>query len=376
MTSGPVMARLIETSVSQNLPLNIHFDLTYRCNERCIHCYLDHDDRGELATAEVVSILEQLAEAGTLFLTFSGGEIFLRRDLFAILGHARRLRFDLSLKSNALLIDAERAARLKQLGVHQVQISIYSADAAVHDAITCVPGSLERSLRAIRFLQAQGLPVKIACPLMRHNLAGYASVTALAEELGVPYVLDLTITPHVGSGPDLRPLRAAPVELLPVLTDPVLRLLPAAAEASGAAAELSGVDAAYDNIPCSAGHNSGYISPYGDVFPCVQMPLPTGNLRRNSFREIWYGSPELAGVRAIRESGLRICSSCEIRMHCRRCPGLALMEEGDLMGPSARACELAEQNARLAGVAHPVSAWRAQQAGHGLHNTPELRVVA
>ena len=70
------------------IPLGVQFDLTYRCNERCVHCYLDHDDRDEMTTAEIKDLLEQMAEAGVFFLTFSGGEIMMRRDFFAIVEHA------------------------------------------------------------------------------------------------------------------------------------------------------------------------------------------------------------------------------------------------------------------------------------------------
>ena len=151
--ASPVFNRLIQRSLDRNLPLNVHFDLTWRCNERCVHCYLDHEDYGEVTTGEVARVLNELAAAGTLFLTFSGGEIFLRKDFFELLETARRLHFDLNLKTNGLLVTPERAARLRQLGVAKMQISIYSADPAVHDAITKVPGSLARSLAAVHFLK-------------------------------------------------------------------------------------------------------------------------------------------------------------------------------------------------------------------------------
>ena len=107
----PVMDRLISRTVHKRRPLSVHFDLTYRCNERCVHCYLDHDDHGELTTAECIDVMEDLTREGTLFLTFSGGEIFLRPDLYEILAAARRLHFDISLKTNALLATKERAVR-------------------------------------------------------------------------------------------------------------------------------------------------------------------------------------------------------------------------------------------------------------------------
>lgn len=370
----PVMDRLISRTVRKHRPLSVHFDLTYRCNERCVHCYLDHDDHGELSTAECLAVLDELAKAGTLFLTFSGGEIFLRPDLYEILAAARRLHFDVSLKSNALLVTPERAARLREFSVRRVQISVYSDIPEVHDAITKVPGSLQRTLAAIPILLEHGLQVKLACPLMQENLLAYRGVMALAEKLGVPYILDLTITPMMDGSDGPLAHRVSVSSLLPVLRDPALHACKPqpTPEAASAMADLpsafgsavsSGIESsAYEDLPCSAGHNSCYISPYGDVFPCVQLPQAAGNLRRERFNDIWYHAPQLKRLRAIRESQLPVCSRCEIRSYCERCPGLALMEGGDLLGAYERACELAEQKAQLAGVVAPISALHRERA--------------
>jgi len=377
------MDRLISRTVRKHQPLSAHFDLTYRCNERCVHCYLDHDDHGELSTAECLAVLEELAQAGTLFLTFSGGEIFLRPDLYEILAEARRLHFDISLKTNALLVTPERAARLREFGVRRVQISVYSDIPEVHDAITKVPGSLQRTLAAIPLLLEQGLQVKLACPLMRENLLAYRGVMALAEKIGVPYVLDLTITPMMDGNEGPLAHRIPVSSLLPVMQDSKLNSCTPQPSAEAAlamkeypatigSAVSSGIDSeAYGDLPCSAGHNSCYISPYGDVYPCVQLPQAAGNLRRKRFREIWYHAPQLERLRGVRESQLPVCSRCEIRSYCERCPGLALMEGGDLLGAYERACELAEQKARLAGVAEPISALHKEQAGNFLQATME-----
>jgi len=377
------MDRLISRTVRKHQPLSAHFDLTYRCNERCVHCYLDHDDHGELSTAECLAVLEELAQAGTLFLTFSAGEIFLRPDLYEILAEARRLHFDISLKTNALLVTPERAARLREFGVRRVQISVYSDIPEVHDAITKVPGSLQRTLAAIPLLLEQGLQVKLACPLMRENLLAYRGVMALAEKIGVPYVLDLTITPMMDGNEGPLAHRIPVSSLLPVMQDSKLNSCTPQPSAEAAlamkeypatigSAVSSGIDSeAYGDLPCSAGHNSCYISPYGDVYPCVQLPQAAGNLRRKRFREIWYHAPQLERLRGVRESQLPVCSRCEIRSYCERCPGLALMEGGDLLGAYERACELAEQKARLAGVAEPISALHKEQAGNFLQATME-----
>jgi len=377
----PVMDRLISRTVEKHRPLSVHFDLTYRCNERCVHCYLDHDNHGELTTAECLQVLDDLARSGALFLTFSGGEIFLRPDLYEILAAARRLHFDISLKTNALLVTPERAARLGELGVRRVQISVYSDIPAVHDAITKVPGSLQRTLAAIPILLQHGLQVKLACPLMRENLLAYRGVMALAEKLGVPYILDLTITPMMDGSSGPLAHRASVSSLLPLLQDARLEACkpqPTSATARpesvgplGSAVSRGIESPAYQDLPCSAGHNSCYISPYGDVFPCVQLPQAAGNLRREKFDDIWYHAPQLERLRAIRESQLPVCSRCEIRSYCERCPGLALMEGGNLLGAYERACALAEEKARLAGVVAPTSALHRERDRASVQTTPE-----
>jgi radical SAM protein with 4Fe4S-binding SPASM domain len=97
-------------------------------------------------------------------------------------------------------------------------------------------------------------------------------------------------------------------------------------------------DDVLDETPCSAGHTACYVSPYGDVYPCVQFPLPTGNVRQQKFLEIWRDSKQMNEVRSIRARDLPVCSTCSHVGTCTRCPGLAYME-GNMRGPSSQDCE-------------------------------------
>ncbi len=318
------------------IPLGVQLDLTYRCNERCVHCYLDHDDRGEMTLAEIKDLLTQMADAGVFFLTISGGEIFLRRDLFDILEHARRLLFSVKIKTNAILIKEAQARRLGALNVEGVQISIYSHRPEVHDAITLVAGSLERSLTAARLLRAEGVKVSFANVLMKQNMADYAAVKALAEVVGAHFTVDPTVTPMMDGDRSILALNIDQEALREVVRDPTLvdDVDEYCAPPSGPLSE----EDAYNRIPCSAGHNSCYVSPYGDVYPCVQFPLPSGNVRQAKFIDIWRHSPQLAEVRTITLGDLEGCSSCANQKSCSRCPGLAYLE-GNLRGPSTQDCE-------------------------------------
>src|SRR5215471_7278502 len=124
-----------EKALARNIPLSVQLDLTYRCNERCVHCYLDHDDHGEMTTSEIRAVLDQLADAGVFFLTFSGGEVFMRRDFLDLVEYARSLMFCVKVKTNAFMIGEKQAQRLHDLAVQDVQVSIYSHRPEVHDAI-------------------------------------------------------------------------------------------------------------------------------------------------------------------------------------------------------------------------------------------------
>ena len=131
----------------------------------------------------------------------------MRRDFFEIVERARQLLFNVKVKTNGVMIHEKEAARLRQLGVEQVQISVYSHRPEVHDAITKLPGSLKRTIRAIRFLKSQGLKVTIANVLMAGNFSDQPGVIALANELGVAYTLDPTITPKMDGDRSILALR-------------------------------------------------------------------------------------------------------------------------------------------------------------------------
>jgi AdoMet-dependent heme synthase len=268
--------------------------------------------------------------------------VLMRRDFFAIVEHARQLLFNVKVKTNGVMIREAEAKRLRGLGVEQIQISVYSHRAEVHDAITKLPGSLKRTVDAIRFLQAQGLKVVIANVLMAGNFRDQAGVMGLARELNVPYTLDPTITPKMDGNTSILNLRVSGPELKQIFHE---RALVGDVEEFCAPPPPPGDDI-MDGYPCSAGHTACYISPYGDVFPCVQFPLPCGNVRKQKFVEIWRESRQLADVRSIHARDLPVCSSCAHVGTCTRCPGLAYME-GNMRGPSTADCEKSLQRTGL-----------------------------
>ncbi len=325
-----LMARLDARAEARVIPLSVHIDLTWRCNEGCVHCYLDHSIGNDMDTDEVKRVLDQLAEAGAMFLTLSGGEIMLRKDIFEIVAHARALLFDVKLKTNGILIGESEADRFAELGVRQVNISIYSHLPEVHDAVTLVPGSFARSIEAVKRLKSRGLTVGIRVPVIGGGL-DYVRLRALAEELGASIKYDPTIIPMMDGDRTPVSLNMSAAERAEFFADPLVGLALEDTCSPPAGEEL------LNGHSCGAGHTGCYISPQGDVTPCVQFPLVCGNVRQRRFLEIWR-SPQFDEVRGIRNRDLHTCSSCSHLPTCDRCPGLAF-QEGDMRGAGLQNCE-------------------------------------
>jgi radical SAM protein with 4Fe4S-binding SPASM domain len=250
------------------------------------------------------------------------------------LSTTRRLAFCIKLKTNAVMIREREAARIRDLGVASIQISIYSHRPEVHDAITLVRSSLSRSLDAIRFLKSQGLKVIIANVLMVQNMQDYEGVRALAEDLGVESTLDPTVTPMMDGDRSTLNLGVDNTALQRLFRN---ESLVGDVEEFCAVPPRPGEDE-LQSLPCSAGHTACYVSPYGDFYPCVQFPLTCGNVRQQRFADIWRNSEQLKEVRSIRVKDLSGCSQCTHVTNCTRCPGLAYME-GNMRGPSIQDCE-------------------------------------
>ena len=331
---------LIRAASRAHIPIGVLFEVTHRCNLGCQHCYLTEGPvgrprptRDELTLDEVRRALDQLAQAGTLFLTLSGGEVFMRRDFLDIVAHARSLSFSVTIFTTGTLLTPETAARLASLHPLSVEVSIYSARSEIHDRVTRIPGSHARSLRALRLLKEHDVIILIKSPIMVLNSGEYHGIVELAEELGAGYGFDPMLIPRRDG--DTTPLRlvAGRDVMHAFFSDPVLakeffqpvKCLPQPGE------EL-----------CGTGRRTCLISPYGDVFPCGVHPVPAGNLREKSFHEIWTGSPLLRELRTKTVDDLRNGAKSLAGF---RCSALALIEDGDFLGPFRRGEALAEVQA-------------------------------
>jgi MoaA/NifB/PqqE/SkfB family radical SAM enzyme len=336
--------RVIRVASKAHIPLSVLFEVTHRCNLGCEHCYLTEGPVGrprptrqELSLEEIRRILDELAEAGTFFLTLSGGEVFMRRDFLDVVAHARSCGLSVTVFTTGTLLTPETATALADLHPLSVEVSIYSGRPEIHDRVTRIPGSHARSLRALRLLKERGVVILIKSPLMNLNSEEYHGIVGLAEELGAGCGFDPLLIPRRDG--DMAPVKLSldREQMRAFFSDPVLareffqpvKCLPQPGE------EI-----------CGTGRRTCLISPYGDLFPCGVHPIPAGNLREKSFHEIWTGSPLLRDLRTKTVDDLRNGAKA---IGGLRCSALALIEHGDFLGPFSRGEEMAEIHADVQG---------------------------
>ena len=284
------------------VPLGVQLDLTHRCHQRCRHCYLPEAWRRgggpgpELSTARVKDVLDQLAAAGTFLMTITGGEVFLRPDIFAILEHARRLDFSISLMTTGTLIDRDGLKFLKDLGLHGLLVTLFGLHAPVHDGITGVNGSWEKVMQTVRMGKELGVPMVLNCIAFPINASELRPIRQFARQADIPLRLDYLLMPRWDGQPHASDLVLTPQEKSRILEE---------LEEEGEQTTDPTDGCAHSDLPkggCGAGWRFCYITPIGEVWPCIDIPVPCGRLTGNGeqlFEAIWRDSPVLKKLRPI-----------------------------------------------------------------------------
>lgn len=330
-------------AIEKLIPFAITFETTYACNERCIHCYMDRN-RPALSLTEIKHILNDIAIEGCLFVSFTGGEFFARNDALEIVEYASKLHFVIDILSNGTLITENKANMLARYPVRRVQISLYGATAETHDSITCLPGSFRKTLKGIDFLTKAGIKVEIAFPLMGINFHERHLVKKLAESLSCLISPSHIITARNDGSQDTFRFRLSNEQLRLFLEDKELSALYAGRKPFQDHQFYFGFSDLIDAAPCYSGFNSCAITPSGKVLPCNQLLYEVGDLKKDNFLEIWHNSSKLQYLRDLTIGKLMKCSKCQLLSFCARCPGLAFLEGGDLLGPSPENCRVATIN--------------------------------
>jgi len=351
--SGSAVVRTAQTWAHDHLvPLNVSLEITLACNIRCVHCYnfdrnepraasakhgacgsSDVEKRApELTTPEILNVIEQLRDAGCLFLSLTGGEVLSHPDLFHFLDRARELNLAIQLLTNGTLLRPGMAAQLARYpNLMGVSVSVYGATADTHDAITQVRGSFARTWAGVERLRNAGVAVRMKFIVMRQNAHEVQAMMDSAAAKNFAYTMDLTVTArHDGTSGSLD-ARVNHAQLESLSRGPLRQLLPLSRRPPPRAEDF--------NCNCARGNCA--VSATGDVYPCVSVPWTAGNVREQSFSSIWRDSPVFQRIRGLTLSDYGKCAPCPHRAYCSHDRGAAYNATGDYTDADPFVCESA-----------------------------------
>ena len=332
--------RMTRQVASRPALYSVQYALTYRCNAACVHCYAQGADAAapaELAMDEVRRIFRELADLGCLHCTVTGGEPLLHAEFETIWTMLAEQGFRRLLFTNATLASERIAAFLREMPPDWIEVSLLGADAATHDALTRRAGSFEAALVGIRRLERAGLRVRVKTPVMQGNAHQISAIRALAATLGDgSFRLDGQLMGDYRGRLDIDALRV-PAEQLAEIES-----LHGAGDAESwchEATRLAGFkrDRLY---ACGAGRQSAYLSPWGDLHPCLSAQHIACSLREHPAAEAWRRLQEALADRCFPAD--HPCRDCDAFVFCQNCPAVAKLDIGEESGISPSRCALAK----------------------------------
>jgi radical SAM protein with 4Fe4S-binding SPASM domain len=333
---------------------SLQFELTSRCNERCIHCYIPNGKKNagfDMSFERFKYILDQYAEMGGLQVTLSGGEALMNKDIAKILLYCREKDMQISLLTNLISLKKELIPILKDVNLSLIQVSLYSMDAEKHDSITTVKGSFEKTKTAIEKLHNADIPVQISCPIMKANKDGYDEVMKYAQRLRMKAQTDYIMMAQADLNTSNLANRISIEETEKVIRDIMENDVDYQTEtlAQEPLSSISEEEFAEMSL-CGAGLNDLCVTVNGDIYPCAGWQgFVVGNVFRESLKEIWEHSPKLEQIRKIKQKDFPKCLKCEARDFCNMCLVRNYNESGgDMFKINEHFCKVAFLNKQIA----------------------------
>lgn len=271
-------------------PLNIHWELTNRCNLSCVHCY-QQDDVQDSALPEaefLFSVAERVLEAGVFELTLTGGEILLVKQVYELIDFFNEAGIAPHVTSNGTLINDWHADQLAQRNL-TFQVSIDSADPSVHDGVRGRKGALQRAVKGIARLVERRVPVSVAYTCMPQNIDDAAGVVSLAEQLGVDRVCIGEVLPHFGDATVRGQLEHATGELDSARIE-LNALQEEFSDRVDVKLAFQGLEQDLPKPSCTALERDLAILHDGHAYPCPFVRNPRydlGSVLENSIKSLW-----------------------------------------------------------------------------------------
>lgn len=332
------------TTMKIGIPLYVVFDITSRCNLKCIHCY-SSAQKEELSTSDVYHIIDMLYEIGAGIIDFGGGEPLLRDDIFDILSYSKSVGLYTSISTNGILLNEDCIQRLKTFKIDHVCISLDGAKPETHDYIRNKKGTYEKTINGIKNCLKAGINTQISTVFMKSNIDELADIYSLLKSLDVDgwYVYDFI---PAGRGRELkdeilnpkqRQQLFAHLQEFAVSSNMSLKPYPYSITINSACGKDTYFYKKYGRLTelfkgCLAARWVCHISSNGDLHPCHLLPHKLGSLKQQAFGDIWFDNSNHI-LKELRDRTLLKgnCGMCRYRDVCGGCRARAFWSTDDYL---------------------------------------------
>lgn len=356
--------RLIDEAKANSIPISGFFELTPRCNLHCRMCYIcsQPDDKSvterELSAAQWIALGKEARDNGLLFLTLTGGEIFLRKDFWDIYDAYCEMGFNLTLYTNASLLDREKIRRLGAKPPSKLSITIYGASPETYGLVTGHPEAYDSTIRAIRMLIDEGIKPELKTTVIKANYDDFDKLVEYTDSLGIAIKTVNYISPRrEGIGTEPEDIRLSPGNVVALekkiqeynrkadpnrvdeLTARIDEDIMANGELEEASSSSSDEATQQSAFRCLTGKCAFWLSWDGKLLPCGIFSEAYTEPLKIGFDKAWQ---QIRGVCASVPE-CKDCIKCSYRSRCMTCPARLMSETGSFEKPAKYLCEMAKE---------------------------------
>jgi radical SAM protein with 4Fe4S-binding SPASM domain len=337
--------------------MDVSIEVTRRCPLKCLHCYnnLPMNDKtaaaSEMTFAEHMALLDELVAAGTLWILYSGGEIFARKDFLDIYTEAKKRGFLITLFTNGTMITERVADHLAKYRPFAIEITLYGATRETYEALTQIPGSYDHCMRGIQLLLDRNLPLKLKTVPTTINHHEVYEMKHLAESLGVEFKFDPLVNPRIDCSQSPLAVRLSPEQVVALEFRDSARKQEYRRLADHDLSAPFALQTENQRYSCGGGINGCAVDPTGTMSICVISHQQGHNISNGGFREGWNGP--LHEIRTQPRTRASICDNCRMHSLCSMCPANGELENGNPESPVDFLCQVAHLRAYTLGYAVP-----------------------
>lgn len=328
---------------------NLHIEITSKCNERCVHCYIPHENKVNHIEPDLFyDVLEQCKNMRLLHLTLSGGEPMLHKNFCNFLKKCNEYNFSVNVLSNLTLLNDEIIQEMKMNPLLGVQVSLYSMNPNIHDGITQLKGSFEKTKNAILKLIEYDIPLQISCPIMKQNKNCYDEVIKWAEKHKIYVGADSVIIARYNHTTQNLSCRLSIDEIKKNINDKVTNDAKYLEQMELEAEKKKHIMP--NDIVCTVCHSSICIADNGSVYPCAGwQDYIVGNVKETSLKDIWDNSEKVQYLRGLRKQDFPKCIQCTGKEFCTMCMVRNANEnpKGDPLVVNEFFCNIAKLNRQI-----------------------------